>query len=718
MDEPRDNKPCTIVNIAADGDVILVVGPEQVKLRVLSLFLKAASKPFSAMFGPEWKEGYNMLNRDGPVELLLPEDNADALKIICTVIHHQNDKVPQTLAAADILEVATAADKYDCVNALKFASRNWLLRGKKEAGDLMLLTAAAYVFQDAQAFKETTRELILNHDGPYFALSCDKVESAMDWRVFCLLEGQRSSARLKLAEILLAGINDGTEQQAYKLLVPRFERAKIGKKDSDSGRATTNDGSQDTLFSNQFGQLHVEDINEDGLDVLTKDPIILLPETPAKRVQPYKENKSLVSANLSWSSLKTCNSSSIASYGPSRYSNIHRRDVEGQLVVKAEEEIIKLLPCDEDDGPMTSRIWLNLRRNREIISTSNMADDLIFLDTFYALHKNKILGNSYDKKHAVVTLRFAYLRDPRIAPSSQDWESKMSCCLSCCSICTTAGCEAVSSSTMHEDAISKNLKTAFSPGTISISQVFSARILLDMSRILGEECSVRYSRLCQIAANTTEVLGFDQERTAASLDPMERAAQLHAIWVTQDNHNLAVDLGAQMDRAINRNKAVFFKQSLKARSPDPVFFYAHQSIYCGLELAKVWTGFNEVGVGVANVGTVLVTVAHLYNALQEQKLLKGRWGAMDNFIKANIGKLFLGALPTETSQFGSLGLCLGAPPEFLARNRRLEQLLALKFWQRSHRRSPDLLKVSGLASTLRKYPWSQSLSRETPIQRA
>ena len=56
MDELRENKPSTVVKIAADGDVILVVEPEKVKLRVLSLFLKAASKPFSAMFGPDWKE--------------------------------------------------------------------------------------------------------------------------------------------------------------------------------------------------------------------------------------------------------------------------------------------------------------------------------------------------------------------------------------------------------------------------------------------------------------------------------------------------------------------------------------------------------------------------------------------------------------------------------------------------------------------------------------
>lgn len=185
MEEPKEITPSIVVNIATDGDVILVVGPEKAKLRVQSLFLKAVSKPFSVMFGPDWKEGHDMLDRRAPVELSLPEDNASALKLICAIIHHRNKKVPQSLTAGDVLGVAVTADKYNCVHALKFASSSWLRPGKNEAGDLILLTAAAYLFQNAQAFNEITRALILNHDGPYFALSCEKVESALPWRVFC-----------------------------------------------------------------------------------------------------------------------------------------------------------------------------------------------------------------------------------------------------------------------------------------------------------------------------------------------------------------------------------------------------------------------------------------------------------------------------------------------------------------------------------------------------
>lgn len=185
MEELRDNKQSTIVEIAADGDVILVAGPGKMKLRVYSLFLKAASRPFSAMFGPDWKEGHNVFDRDGPVELPLPEDNAATLKFVCAIIHHRNKMVPQTLAAGDVFGIAVTADKYDCIDALKFASGNWLQPRKNDAGDLLLLTAAAYLFQNAPAFKEITKAMILNHSGPYLALSCEEVESAMTWRVLC-----------------------------------------------------------------------------------------------------------------------------------------------------------------------------------------------------------------------------------------------------------------------------------------------------------------------------------------------------------------------------------------------------------------------------------------------------------------------------------------------------------------------------------------------------
>jgi hypothetical protein len=56
MEEKHDKSSNSVTDIAADGDVILVVGPERRKLRVHSLILKNVSTAFNAMFGPHFKE--------------------------------------------------------------------------------------------------------------------------------------------------------------------------------------------------------------------------------------------------------------------------------------------------------------------------------------------------------------------------------------------------------------------------------------------------------------------------------------------------------------------------------------------------------------------------------------------------------------------------------------------------------------------------------------
>ncbi|KAK1712178.1 hypothetical protein BDP67DRAFT_468452 [Colletotrichum lupini] len=216
MENPRDGRPSTIIEIAPDGDLLLLVGPDETRMRVHCMSLMAVSKPFSVMLGPDWKEGRDRHDQGKASELLLPEDNVAALKIICSVIHHKNSEVPRTLAVGDVLAVAVAADKYDCGNALRFAAESWLRPSGKSASNLMLLTAAAYLLQSAQAFKEITRALILDHDGPYLDLYWKDAESLMTWRIFSLLEEQRGLARLRLAEILTAGVNDATGLCVHK----------------------------------------------------------------------------------------------------------------------------------------------------------------------------------------------------------------------------------------------------------------------------------------------------------------------------------------------------------------------------------------------------------------------------------------------------------------------------------------------------------------------
>ena len=70
--------------ICLDGDVVLIVGADSIRLRVNSQSLISASKRFASMFGPHWLEGQS-LSKHSPtdVTVLLPEDNADAMRAIC-----------------------------------------------------------------------------------------------------------------------------------------------------------------------------------------------------------------------------------------------------------------------------------------------------------------------------------------------------------------------------------------------------------------------------------------------------------------------------------------------------------------------------------------------------------------------------------------------------------------------------------------------------------
>jgi hypothetical protein len=60
------------------------------------------------MFGPTWSEGQG-LSKESPREVRLVEDDANALRIICCVIHHRNNDVPQSLTPKEILQIAIEA---------------------------------------------------------------------------------------------------------------------------------------------------------------------------------------------------------------------------------------------------------------------------------------------------------------------------------------------------------------------------------------------------------------------------------------------------------------------------------------------------------------------------------------------------------------------------------------------------------------------------------
>jgi hypothetical protein len=172
--------------ITTDGDTILVIGPDEARLCVQSCLLQTASKVFKAMFGPLYMEGQRSGLTGSKKEIPLPEDDVDAMTIICAVIHHRNDLIPEEMSSSEVLQLSVVADKYDCKVALKHATHHWLdhrnVVGLKEQMELM---TAAYLLDQAQAFSAITYTMMMEHTSSYLPFAQDQIDFGVPWELFC-----------------------------------------------------------------------------------------------------------------------------------------------------------------------------------------------------------------------------------------------------------------------------------------------------------------------------------------------------------------------------------------------------------------------------------------------------------------------------------------------------------------------------------------------------
>jgi hypothetical protein len=156
-----------LAEIAPFGDVIFLAGPEAVRLRIVSTFLQTHSKVFEAMLGPSFSEGQNLSTRK-PKEIELPEDDADALWIMFSVMYGRIYGVPDPLDPDMILRVSWMADKYDCGASLKYPLTSWMQDDcSMEDHQRWQLMAAAYYCNNEKGFAQKTRHFIYDYQGSY-----------------------------------------------------------------------------------------------------------------------------------------------------------------------------------------------------------------------------------------------------------------------------------------------------------------------------------------------------------------------------------------------------------------------------------------------------------------------------------------------------------------------------------------------------------------------
>jgi hypothetical protein len=151
-------------------DIILVVGEDQVRIFASSQLLCIASKPFSKMLGPNFKEGQS---DDGSTRKVIPllADKPSAIDLMCNIIHHRIHETSHTPAVIDIHDLAIVSDKYDCTRATALAARAWIHPDSAHGtNELRLFLISASIFALPEAFYKVSTSLVINHQGSYKVL--------------------------------------------------------------------------------------------------------------------------------------------------------------------------------------------------------------------------------------------------------------------------------------------------------------------------------------------------------------------------------------------------------------------------------------------------------------------------------------------------------------------------------------------------------------------
>jgi hypothetical protein len=289
-----------------------------------------------------------------------------------------------------------------------------------------------------------------------------------------------------------------------------------------------------------------------------------------------------------------------------------------------------------------------------------------------------------------------------------------------------------------DDELSKGLKAPIQPQYLTVHSVFVARLVLDLHKILGFRTADAYEQLQKRGAEAETALGIPYNKwnpfgswrygqCALSSDALTK------MWGTTHARNYANSVSSMIRAVVKHNKLVTCKQlpqipkeegyehvetaeypsiakkickgtGIKLQkifsSKDVTFLYNHNPVYCGLELLRISLGTEKVGVDFSNTFLSLVTVAHLYNALQQMQLLQGCWDSLEHVMNTHIGSLFNGSLPTTGKQILTrIFLCFKCPASAFASDRRRKE----PSWESILKNSGIILRHTGISAPLQRY---------------
>lgn len=153
-----------MVDADPNGDVSFLIGdPNNANtLRVSSKVLTLASSVFAALFSPKYSEGIALSNSTEVRQIALPDDDPEALILICHALHHQRI-TPQNISFALLGKAAVVCDKYDLATVLTswfgLWMQQWKTRGDGSAHWTKMLCLSS-IFGSHEVFYLSSEKLM------------------------------------------------------------------------------------------------------------------------------------------------------------------------------------------------------------------------------------------------------------------------------------------------------------------------------------------------------------------------------------------------------------------------------------------------------------------------------------------------------------------------------------------------------------------------------
>ena len=162
--------------IDPEGDIILVTGDYQ--LLVSSNRLKEAAAFWRACLRHDFKEKRDLEQSKSPMEILLLEDDGDALWIFVSNLYHEEAVSDLLTPMPELLEaVVTIADKYFSIHNIKHLFTHWMTGYDLDSlviEELEMLAHSSRIVGNARQFWRVTQKIIRNAT----ALDVAKIKSA------------------------------------------------------------------------------------------------------------------------------------------------------------------------------------------------------------------------------------------------------------------------------------------------------------------------------------------------------------------------------------------------------------------------------------------------------------------------------------------------------------------------------------------------------------